>query len=121
MPYYLGIDLGGTKTHSVITDEYGQVVGFGGSGPGNHQNVGYEGMYGALNQALQGALTAAQIDISQINRAGFGIAGFDWPYELPEMKATINRLGLSCEYNLTNDAIRAHTGRPGNRLRHVDG
>lgn len=28
-PYYLGVDVGGTKTHALVVDADGQVVGFG--------------------------------------------------------------------------------------------
>lgn len=105
MTYFLGIDLGGTKTHAVLADDTGAVIGFGSSGPGNHQTVGYEGMFRVLNAALHGALDLAGLEPGAIARAGFGIAGYDWPYELPEMQATINRLGLPCPYKIVNDAI----------------
>ena len=44
MPYYLGADIGSTKTHTLIVDETGRALGFGESGSGNHEDVGYEGM-----------------------------------------------------------------------------
>ena len=105
MTFYLGIDLGGTKTHAVITDPDGLAVGFGSAGPGNHQTVGYEGMYLVLHDALRDALSMAGLRPDAIAGAGFGIAGYDWPYELPNMQATIDRLGLSCPYKIVNDAI----------------
>ena len=42
MKYFLGIDVGSSKTHALIVDETGQCVGFGKSSGGNHQGVGYE-------------------------------------------------------------------------------
>jgi hypothetical protein len=39
MKYYLGLDIGSSKTHALIADESGQTVGAGLSGPGNHQTV----------------------------------------------------------------------------------
>ena len=41
--YFLGIDIGGTKSHALIADESGQVVGFGTGAAGNHEVVGYDG------------------------------------------------------------------------------
>ena len=41
--YFLGADLGGTKTRVMISDSNGSLLGFGESGPGNHESVGYEG------------------------------------------------------------------------------
>ena len=56
MRYFLGADLGGTKTHMVIADENGRAIGFGEGGPGNHQSVGFDGMFTALLSALEQAL-----------------------------------------------------------------
>lgn len=33
--FFLGIDIGGTKSHALIADEQGRAVGFGVGGPGN--------------------------------------------------------------------------------------
>ncbi len=105
MRYFLGADLGGTKTHFLIAAETGQVVGFGEAGPGNHQNVGYEGMFETMRTGLEVALRAAGLSVSQIAGAGFGIAGYDWPSEKRVMMETIDRLGLVCPYRMVNDAV----------------
>jgi N-acetylglucosamine kinase-like BadF-type ATPase len=76
---FLGVDIGGTKTHVLIADELGQVSGFGERGPGNHQSVGYGGMRKVLHEAVGHALAQAGIPVSKIAGAGFGIAGYDWP------------------------------------------
>ena len=44
MKYFLGVDIGGTKSHALIADESGQVVGFGRAGAGNWEGVGYDGL-----------------------------------------------------------------------------
>jgi len=105
MRYYLGVDVGGTKTHTVIVDETGRVAGFGESGPGNHQGVGYDGMFNTLQQGLTQALAAERIGIEQIAGAGFGIAGYDWPSETPKMEKTIRALGLQAPFRIVNDAV----------------
>ena len=48
MHYFLGIDIGGTKSHALIADETGRAVGFGQGGPGNHEVVGYSGLEAML-------------------------------------------------------------------------
>ena len=49
--YFLGVDIGSTKTHALVCDELGRVLGFGESGPGNHEVVGYAGLSNALRTA----------------------------------------------------------------------
>ena len=43
-PYYLGLDVGSSKTHALIADAAGRCVGFGAAGAGNYQTVGYDGL-----------------------------------------------------------------------------
>jgi N-acetylglucosamine kinase-like BadF-type ATPase len=83
----------------------GRAVGFGKSGCGNHEVVGYEGLFTALQQATLEALTTAGIDIEQIAGAGFGVSGYDWPPERQPTMETISRLGLSCPYEAVNDTV----------------
>ncbi|MEM5776038.1 MAG: BadF/BadG/BcrA/BcrD ATPase family protein [Anaerolineaceae bacterium] len=75
--YYLGADLGGTKTRVIVVDPGGRVLGFGESGPGNHETVGFDGFKSNLHQAVNQALAAARATPAQIGGAGFGIAGLD--------------------------------------------
>ena len=105
MPYYLGADLGATKTHTLIIDETGRALGFGESGPGNHESVGYEGMYQAMHQGLEQALHAAGLTRADIAGAGFGVAGYDWPSEYEPTASVIDRLGLSSPYKFVNDTV----------------
>lgn len=105
MTYFLGVDLGATKSHTVIADEAGNVVGFGLAGPGNHEVIGYDGMLRTLQDGLNQALTAANIKTADIRGAGFGIAGYDWPSQKPAMLNVLNQLGLNCPIGLVNDSI----------------
>lgn len=105
MKYYLGIDIGATKTAALIADENGTPVGIGQGGPGNHETVGFDGMETAMCDALNSAIADANITKDQIAGLGFGIAGYDWSSEEPHMKATINRLGLNAPYKMVNDVV----------------
>jgi N-acetylglucosamine kinase-like BadF-type ATPase len=105
MRYFLGADVGSTKTHVLIADENGQAIGFGRSGPGNHETVGYAGLQDSLNAAASQALAAAQVSKAQIAGAGFGVAGFDWPSEKEPTLTTIATLGLSANVEAVNDTL----------------
>lgn len=107
MPYYLGADIGSTKTHIAIADESGQVVGFGQSGSGNHQSVGFAGMLHTLQDGLAQALAACTLTVDDVVGGGLGIAGYDWPSHEPELAHVIDQLGLICPYEMVNDAIIA--------------
>ena len=103
--YYLGVDVGGTKTHALIADSEGRVVGAGLSGAGNYELVGYDGLKTALDNSVAQALDQAGIHASQVKGAGFGVAGYDWPSELPPTMQVIETLGLDCPIELVNDTI----------------
>jgi N-acetylglucosamine kinase-like BadF-type ATPase len=105
MRYYLGADLGATKTHTLLTDETGAALGFGESGPGNHETVGYEGMYASMRSALEQALNASALTKADIAGAGFGVAGFDWASEHEITAKTIERLGLNAPFKFVNDTV----------------
>jgi len=105
MPYYLGADLGATKTHTLIVDESGRALGFGESGSGNHEDVGYEGMLEAMQQGLEQALRGAGLTRTDISGAGYGVAGYDWPSEASATKSVIDQLGLTAPYIFVNDTV----------------
>jgi N-acetylglucosamine kinase-like BadF-type ATPase len=101
--YYLGADLGGTKTRVMIADSAGNVVGFGEGGPGNHESIGYAGAKSSLQNAAAAAFTAAGLKPDQIRGSGFGVAGYDWPNEKQPTFDVINTLGLGGSIELVND------------------
>jgi N-acetylglucosamine kinase-like BadF-type ATPase len=103
--YYLGADVGATKTHVVIADGEGQIVGVGTSGPGNHETVGYAGLTQALCEAADLALSTTKLTPSQIAGAGFGVAGYDWPSERAPTLRAIQALGLEAPVAVVNDTL----------------
>jgi N-acetylglucosamine kinase-like BadF-type ATPase len=105
MRYFLGADLGATKTHTLIVDETGRALGFGESGPANHESVGYDGMFQSMHDGLEQALRTASLKKEQISGAGFGVAGYDWPSEMEPTTSVIDRLGLSAPYKFVNDSV----------------
>lgn len=107
MANLLGIDAGGTKTDALIVDDSGDALGFGRSGPGNHQVVGYDGMRDAIATAIDIALSEAGLTIAQIDAAGMGICGYDWPSQLDAHLAALAPLALKRSPEVVNDAIVA--------------
>ena len=107
MRYFLGADVGSTKTHMAIAGENGRVVGFAHSAAGNYQSVGYEGMFAALQKGLRQALAQSDLSLDDLAGAGFGVAGYDWPSDKPPLTAVIDSLGLPCPYRMVNDAVPA--------------
>jgi N-acetylglucosamine kinase-like BadF-type ATPase len=103
--FFLGVDIGATKSHALIADETGLALGFGQTGPGNYQTVGYPGMAAALHEATARALSMAGLSIDQIAGAGFGVGGYDWPSQRPRMLEIIQELGLRTPVALVNDAV----------------
>ncbi len=105
MRYFLGIDIGGSKSHALVADETGRVLGFGSAGAGNHEVVGYEGLTAVLQSTAAAALQMAGLGREQIDGAGFGVAGYDWPSERMATMAAIATLGLHAPVEAVNDTI----------------
>ena len=103
--YYLGVDIGGTKSHALISDEDGNALGFGVYGPGNHEEVGYEGLKLALLNITEKALIMAGLTTDQVSAAGFGVAGYDWPAERQPTLDAIRSIGLNAPVEAVNDTI----------------
>jgi N-acetylglucosamine kinase-like BadF-type ATPase len=105
MQYFLGGDIGSSKTHVLISNQNGLVVGFGEGGAGNHETVGYEGFVEALSTATQAACQDAGITLDQVTAAGFGVSGYDWPSEKEATYDAIRSAGIQCPFMAVNDAI----------------
>jgi len=105
MRYFLGIDVGSSKTHALIVDETGQCVGFGKSGGGNHQGVGYARLEAVLKEAFEAARQMSGVEKNQIVAAGFGVAGCDFPSDRQGHLQAIAALGLACPVEVVNDGM----------------
>jgi N-acetylglucosamine kinase-like BadF-type ATPase len=103
--YFLGVDVGATKSHALIADDLGRALGFGEGGPGNPDVVGYNGLADVLQLITQEALAAAGIAAAAIAGAGFGIGGYDWPSQREPMLEAIRPLALGGPVEIANDAI----------------
>jgi N-acetylglucosamine kinase-like BadF-type ATPase len=104
MRYHLGVDVGGTKTAALLADGDGTAVGLGAEGPGNWEMVGYPVMAETVLRAVRGALAMAGAVMADIDTAGMGMAGLDWPSQLQPHREALRLLGLRREPVLVNDA-----------------
>lgn len=102
--YFLGVDIGNTKSHALICDETGHVLGVGITGPGNHEWLKKEGFLRILREVINLAVQSAGINLADIVAAGYGIAGYDWSEDLPLMREVIESLDFSVPYGLMNDS-----------------
>lgn len=112
--FLIGVDVGSSKTHALLTNTSGQVLSFTESGCGNYEVVGAEGMTMAIKSAITDCLGEAKISKDRILSMGFGIAGYDWPSERSLMTHAIEAVGIDAEFSLVNDAeIGLIAGAPG--------
>jgi N-acetylglucosamine kinase-like BadF-type ATPase len=81
------------------------MLGFGESGGGNHEVVGYPGLVKALSKAVNRALAKSGLSKEAVSGAGFGVSGYDWPSERQPTIQVIDTLGLNAPVELVNDTI----------------
>lgn len=105
MRYFLGIDVGSSKTHALIVDQTGQCLGFGQAGGGNHQGGGYERLAEVLQISFAAASQMCGVSAAQIAGAGFGVAGYDFPSEREDHLDAVRSLGLACPLEVVNDGV----------------
>jgi N-acetylglucosamine kinase-like BadF-type ATPase len=103
----LGIDGGGTKTHALVLDEAGAVRGFATDGPGNWEVVGLRGAGDAIREAAHKALAEAGARPGDLAAAVFGLAGVDWPSDVPRLTGEAEQLGTGGPILVQNDAFVA--------------
>ncbi len=106
MSIVLGIDGGGSKTHAVICDDHGEVLGTGTAGPSNWENVGLRGACDNIGDAIDRA-TAQGAQRADLDAVVFGLAGVDWPSDVPRLEQAFTPLRLAAPPTIVNDAFVA--------------
>ncbi|MBN1231411.1 MAG: hypothetical protein JXA19_06090 [Anaerolineales bacterium] len=99
----LGVDVGGTKTHAVLSDLLGNILGFIETGSGNWEGIGWDQYQERLAEAIQKVLAQCGGQIQDIHSAAFGIAGYDWPCQLETHQNIIRALGIPEPFIVVND------------------
>jgi N-acetylglucosamine kinase-like BadF-type ATPase len=115
MTLVLGVDGGGSKTHAAVCDDQGTLIGAGTAGPSNWETVGLRGACDSVSDAVERALRGSDARRSDLDAAVFGLAGVDWPSDVPRLEAAFQPLGLGCAATIINDsfiALRAGVTAP---------
>jgi N-acetylglucosamine kinase-like BadF-type ATPase len=111
----LGVDGGGTKTHVLVTDLSGRVLGSGTSGPSNWEDVGIVGAGETLRAAVLEAVHEAGVLPSDVVGCVFGLAGMDWDADHRRMHSLPDSFAFGGPSDVVNDsfvALRAGASHP---------
>jgi N-acetylglucosamine kinase-like BadF-type ATPase len=111
--YFLGIDIGGTKSHALIANDQGVALGFAEGPAGSYEYVGWDGLRHALHEVTDCVLASikpAQARLSdrlsdRLSGVGLGIAGYDWPGEREPTRQAIASLALDAPLAFVNDTV----------------
>jgi len=104
--YFLGVDAGATKTHALVVSESGEVLGFGESGPGNHEVFGFEAAGECVADSVNQASKEAEVELRNLAHACFSMAGADVDSDYHSIPERILRpLMGDLPFDLKNDAF----------------
>ena len=107
MKYVLGIDQGGSKTHAVVADEAGCLLGMGKSYGACHSSSSLEYALHAIVQASDAALEQAGICREDVTTLVGGLTGVDWDYEAELLENSIKTYFPGADIQVVNDCIIA--------------
>ena len=113
---YVAIDGGNSKTHVVVGDSTGRVLGFV-RGPGSTpHHLGVPGSIALLDSLVSRALAEAGLPPGTVlDRAEVYIAGADLPVEVDILTKAVGEAGWAREHRVDNDLfalLRAGTSTP---------
>jgi N-acetylglucosamine kinase-like BadF-type ATPase len=103
MKYYLGVDIGGTKSHALIVNELGEILGFSEAGPGSWEVIGWDAAEDVLQSITEDVIEQAGINQSDVTALGLGVAGYDWPEDRDPLEKMIHNIGFDIPFILDND------------------
>jgi N-acetylglucosamine kinase-like BadF-type ATPase len=103
--FVVGVDGGGTKTISVISDEQGQVLGYGRAG--NCDIYVNPHAVDEVELAVARACAAANITAADLSAAAFSLCGCDWPEDFVFWDEALRERGLGTNMRIVNDAVGA--------------
>lgn len=102
---YLGVDAGGTKSVAVVADATGHVISAGRAGGANYQSIGRKAAKAELRAAVDVALRGANVELSAITAAAFGIAGADREPEMAVVQEMVSDAIPVPKRFVENDAL----------------
>lgn len=112
----VGVDGGGSKTHAVVVDADGRIIGEGTSGPSNPLRVGIARAAAAVREAIDKACEAADLRSEGILAAEIGLAGARRTELRERIREALSNLGIP-DVEVVGDAdialYGATDGQPG--------
>ena len=103
----LGIDGGGTKTHAVLVDLHGNILGTAANGGANWERIGLAAVEKSLDELINTVLVKANTAREDIAASTFALAGIDWHEDEELFAPIVKTLDLQGRSNLVNDSIAA--------------
>ncbi len=106
----MGIDQGGTKTEVVVSDMYGNILGYGKSRGAYHHKDGVATATAAVREASDMAMSKLEIYSRDIGLLVAGMTGMDWPEDYPILKSVLFDATGVHNIKIYNDSIIAMYG-----------
>lgn len=107
MSHILGVDGGASKTHALVANKMGRVLGFGQGGPSNHQAHGLQPAMKEIARAVMSALKCAGLSPSDVVMGNFCLAGADLPEDYIMLQEAVQELNLAQSVVIKNDTMAA--------------
>lgn len=106
MKWVLGVDGGNSKTHALICDENGHVVGFAQADGSNHETIGFAGTERVLERVAQDALARSGVS-APIDCGFWCLAGADVDTDFTQLSAIAARIAAARTNVIKNDIAAA--------------
>ncbi len=103
MRVVLGVDGGSSKTHAVLVDESGTLLGFGKAGIANQHTSGLENGLKEVAASVRMALQAAQLQPQDVELGCFCLAGADVAEDFRILTPALEALNLARKVVVKND------------------
>ena len=107
MRYVLGLDQGGSKTHGIVADENGRILGMGKSYGACHSSTGLDYAVNAVLEAADSALEQSGLTRDDIHTVVGGLTGIDWKSESEMLTKAIAPHFPASDVVIVNDCLIA--------------
>ena len=103
--YFLGIDIGSSKTLAACADEKGLIKSTGRAGGGNFQTVGHSKARENISQSINRCLQNAEVHSDEIKASYVGAAGADRPTDFKITEQVLQGIIPGRVWDFENDAV----------------
>jgi N-acetylglucosamine kinase-like BadF-type ATPase len=107
MGIVLGVDGGASKTHALVVDEFGRILGYGKAGPANHQIRGLAPALAEIKRAVRAAIECGELSGTAVEVGCFCLAGADLPKDYAMLQEAVEALQLTNKTIVKNDTMAA--------------